>query len=76
MNNFKATLSEEMSGITEEILEEQGITSLAIIQEVDVKSKKSITKPRLIVKTCGTDPLNIDGEENIIEFIKNIKDIC
>ena len=74
--NQKEKLANALVGITDEILEENGITSMSIIQEVDLEKKgMKKLKPRLIVKTCGVESSTIDGDENIIKFIEDLKEL-
>jgi hypothetical protein len=62
-----------ISAVTEEQLEENGITSLSLIQEIDMDKTKSF-EPHLIVKMCSADSLRIRGWEKIEEFIKNMEE--
>jgi hypothetical protein len=54
-------------GITEEIMNSNGIGKLQTIVE-------SGSKPRMIVKYKDGEEMTIDGDEEITKFIENIKE--
>lgn len=69
MSNFSKELLELLNSIDEKQIEKLGYKSLSIINEA---KQHQLWKPRMLLKNEQNEEFIIDGEESIIEKLREI----
>lgn len=71
MSNFREDMMKILNAIGENDIKKLGYVSLSIINEA---KQHQLWKPRMVLKNEQGDEIVINGEENIIEKLKEIYD--